>query len=127
MTNGNFYHLKSAEKNFWKKEDSISLQKKRNALLHGRIELKIIVNFDPQLGMEEKLYIHATLYRKGVSEVFEFDLDEIEQLYYDIAHLHGRINEASDLNANIEGLPLEHKLSLTGFLKNNHPEYNDKL
>jgi hypothetical protein len=65
-------------------KDTIPLQIKRNVLVHGQITLKID-------GMEPSLIARGTHKRQEVIETFT--KDGIDDLYYEIIHVAGRMNQ----------------------------------
>jgi hypothetical protein len=70
---------------------AITLQKKRNLILHGHITLKLYTKWiegEPTA----KPVIVATSQKRGNVISEEFDVDSLENLYYELAHLGGLIN-----------------------------------
>jgi len=71
--------------------DAIDLQKRRNLLLHGHLTLRAYTKWiegEPTA----KPTIVATSQKKGNIISEEFDVGAVENLYYALANLSGRIN-----------------------------------
>ena len=67
-------------------DDSGFIQVKRNAILHGKIDCKLVTTSPPQV------FLVTTLRQKGKDITMTFSPDDLETLGYDIMHLSGRLN-----------------------------------
>lgn len=103
--------------------DAKEAQWQRNFLLHGKLHcvLKAVHN-DPLLS---DLHIEATLFansrHNGKDTTISFDELGLENLFYSIAHISGRLEEMSTPEAELKGLASNDKYLLRDFLIANHP------
>ena len=102
--------------------DATPLQIKRNVLLHGHIWLKIITDeaANPTVSLE------ATGRRKGRIIVENFTLDVLENLYFDLCHLNGRVTEFRrvDPDKSFPDVASPDRRFLLDFLFANHPAHS---
>jgi hypothetical protein len=103
--------------------DAGELQWKRNFLLHGRLRSVLkLVHTHPTL---EDLHIEASLFAKsrhnGKELEISFDEKALEDLFYGIAHVSGRLEEMSSLNSHPPKLTSDDIFQLRAFLVANHP------
>lgn len=104
-------------------DDIEPLYKKRNLAVHGRMLTRIEV-FDRDDGTKEvRTRLVCKGYYKGAEVQEVFTIDELDDLFYEIAHLNGRLNRvalgfpdhAPEASPEIQ--------TLRDFLSNNHPTY----
>jgi hypothetical protein len=67
-------------------DDSAHIHTIRNAILHGKIECKLITTSPPQVSLV------TTFRQKGKDVTTTFTSDDLEAIGYDIMHLSGRLN-----------------------------------
>jgi hypothetical protein len=105
-------------------KDAANVQAKRNVLLHGRIVLYNKIEFNKELG-RQRMYtkIEANGLHGGKPRRMMFDLSAIENIFYDIAHLTGRVRSLleADEKADDVSLPLPDRSFLRDFFANNRP------
>ena len=74
--------------------DSLTLQFKRNMLLHGKLSFRATTKLSEGELMPQSTII-ATIRYKGQYVTDEFDRDKLEDLYYALLNLAGRLNRFS--------------------------------
>ena len=67
-------------------DESVHIHAERNAILHGKIDCKLITTSPPQVSLV------TTLHQKGKDVTTTFTPDDLETIGYDIMHLSGRLN-----------------------------------
>jgi len=102
-------------------DDIEPLYRKRNLAVHGRMSMHVrTFTHDGKPSGEVKLVCEGRY--RGVEIREDFTLDELDDLYYEIGHLNGRLNAVGmgDL-----GLPPSspETRTLRAFLSSNHPTY----
>jgi hypothetical protein len=82
-------------------QDCAESQIKRNTLLHGKLaQLVEISTTDDAANVKISIEVHGR--KDGRLVTFVFTPDTLENLYYDICHLGGRIKEMMDENPSVE-------------------------
>ncbi|QOG17769.1 hypothetical protein [Bradyrhizobium sp. SEMIA] len=99
------------------------LQPRRNLIVHGKIDLRVIVKHDdPAMEPEATLYLQIsgrdTKAKRDIVQLFS--LSELEDLASDLAHLNGAICDFHYPNPQVPGLAWQDKLALLDFLRTNH-------
>jgi hypothetical protein len=103
--------------------DAKNVQWQRNFILHGKLRSTLrAVHKNPQLS---DLRIEATLFARShhnrQDTTLSFDEKGLEDLFYKIAHVSGRLEEMATLDAEPVGLTSDEKSRLRDFLVANHP------
>lgn len=84
--------------------DCASIQLDRNLLLHASIEVRVRITASPGDGIRHSVAIVATGQKANKPVVRTFDLEALEELYYAVAHLAGRMAELTEQEPAIPGL-----------------------
>lgn len=103
--------------------DAKEVQWQRNFILHGKMH-SVLEAVHKRSDLAD-LHIEATLFSRsrhdGKDMTISFDERGLEDLFYKIAHVSGRLEELSMLDANLQGLTSDDKSRLRDFLAANHP------
>ena len=104
--------------------DAKSLQAKRNLLLHGNLIIEIKTKDD--VYQPPDIAIVAVGRRKKQKIVERFTLEVIENLFFDLCHLGGRMAEfAHPSEKFVPHVAWQDRCFLLDFLKNNHPAHTN--
>jgi hypothetical protein len=100
------------------------VREKRNVLLHGQVHLSMRAESTPS-GPVAVYTIVATGRGRNRQEVnFRFDVDGAELLFYQMAHIAGKLFLLSNPSTLPEQLPLPERSFFLAFLSNNHPAHS---
>lgn len=94
--------------------DAATLYWKRNVIVHGKIIMEMA-------GSTREIRLIATGIHNGKTVSIRVLPDELEQIFYDIAHVDGRLTQFLSENPKIPGASSQDKQFLQEFLRNSRP------